>query len=586
MRSAVHSRNFLLGVIWIALGSVSLAEAAGVTNAGDDMRTGWYPEEGFITPSIVGSPAFAQRWNITVNGQVIAQPLYHTGQVLIATENNQVYNLDADTGTILWSRSFGAPFSTSEVGCNQVAPSAGVTSTPVIDDEARIVYLASMQYTTGSSGPVEWNVHALNLDSGKEIAGFPVKLQGAAQNAPAQTFNAFRHQNRPGLLLMGGVVYVALGSHCDIGPYQGWIFGVSTAGQITARWTSRAATGTNGAAIWQSGGGMVSDGPGRIFFATGNGGAPTTARVGSNPPTNCGECVMRVNVQPDGPLLAQDFFAPSNAGSLDTFDRDLGSSAQAGLPSAYFGTSVVRNLLVQSSKEGYLYLMNRDDLGGVKQGAGATDKVVQRLGPYQGVWNRPSVWPGDGGYVYLLGSGGPLKAFKYGVDGTNKPTLTNTGNSTDTFGYGSGSPIITSDGTTNGSALVWVVRMNDGSGTGGQLRAYDAVPSGANLVQRFSTPIGLGAKYAPPGAGRGMILVGTLDGHVIAFGAPAAELTLTKTATAVHLAWSNNAAPYTLRRADDARFKLNSSRLVDKQPLTSFDDAVLGDGKNYFYLVN
>ena len=50
-----------------------------------------------------------------------------------------------------------------------------------------------------------------------------------------------------------------------------------------------AATGTNGAAIWQSGGGMVSDGPGRIFFATGNGGAPTTARVGSNPPTNCGE---------------------------------------------------------------------------------------------------------------------------------------------------------------------------------------------------------------------------------------------------------------------------------------------------------
>lgn len=584
--SVVRPWTVVLSGISIALGLVSYTHAGGATNAADDLRTGWYPEEGFITPAIVSGGSFAQRWNTTVNGQVIAQPLYSGGQVLVATENNWVYSLDADTGAVLWSTSFGTPFNTSEVGCNQVAPVAGVSATPVIDEDARVVYLASMQYASGSSGPVDWNVHALSLDTGAEITGFPVKLQGAAQNAPTVTFNAFRHQARPGLLLMGGVVYVALGSHCDAGPYQGWIFGVSTAGQIKARWTSRAASGTSGAAIWQSGAGIMSDGPGRIIFATGNGGAPTTARVGSNPPTNCGECVMRVNVQPDGTLLAQDFFAPSNASNLDIFDRDLGSSGQAGLPSAYFGTSVARNLLVQSSKEGYLYLMNRDDLGGVKQGPGATDKLVQRLGPYQGVWNRPSVWPGDGGYVYLLGSGGPLKAFKYSVDGSNKPMFTNTANTTDTFGYGSGSPIITSDGTVNGSALVWVVRMNDGSGTGGQLRAYDAVPSGSNLVQRFSTPIGLGAKYAPPGAGRGLIFVGTLDAHVIAFGAPPAQLLVTKTPGAVHLEWSSNAAPYTLRRADDARFKLNSSKLVDKQAVTQFDDAVLGDSNNYFYLVN
>jgi hypothetical protein len=164
--------------------------------------------------------------------------------------------------------------------------------------------------------------------------------------------------------------------------------------------------------------------------------------------------------------------------------------------------------------------------------------------------------------------------------------FTNTANTTDTVGYGSGSPIITSDGTVNGSALVWVVRMNDGSGTGGQLRAYDAVPSGSNMVQRFSTPIGLGAKYAPPGAGRGLIFVGTLDAHVIAFGAPPAQLVVTKTPSAVHLEWSSNAAPYTLRRADDARFKLNPSKLVDKQAVTQFDDPLLGDGNNYFYLVN
>ena len=92
------------------------------------------------------------------------------------------------------------------------------------------------------------------------------------------------------------------------------------------------------------------------------------------------------------------------------------------------------------------------DLGGSGQGVGGTDKVVQTAGPYRGVWGHPALWGGDGGYVYLVPSSGPLSAFKYGVSGTGDPLLTRTGTSALNFGYTSGSPVVTSNGTTSGSA--------------------------------------------------------------------------------------------------------------------------------------
>lgn len=582
-------RSGITRYLWVALGllgaaALSTARAGNVTNAGDDMRTGWYPAEGFITPAIVSGGSFGQRWNVSINGQVYAQPLYANGQVLVATETNWVYSIDADTGAVLWSKQLGVPWNPSDSGCNDLTPSFGVTGTPVIDDDVNTVYMVSKTYDAGS--PANF-MHALDLLTGAERPGFPVKIQGSAQNSPTVNFDSFRQMNRPGLLLMDGVVYAAFGSHCDFGTYQGWLVGVNTSGAITTRWTTRATAGQPGAAIWHAGGGPVSDGSGRIFFTTGNGGAQTTATPGTSPPGNCGECVERVDVQTNGSLLAKDFFSPSNANQLDLFDQDLGSCGPAGLPSAYFGTSVVRNLLVQSGKEGYVYLMDRDALGGLKQGTSGTDKVVQRLGKFSGgVWAKPAVWPGDGGYIYIPSAGAPLRVYRYGVDGANKPQLTSSGGSADNMGFGSSAAIVTSDGTTNGSALVWLQRTLDGSGTSSELRAYSAVPVSNVLTLKFTGAIGTASKFTQPGAGRSQIYVGTRDGHIIAFGAPPAQLTLTKAVSAVHLEWSSNAAPYTLRRADDVRFRVNKTTLVDKQPSISFDDPVLNDGLTHFYLVN
>jgi uncharacterized repeat protein (TIGR01451 family) len=117
-------------------------------------------------------------------------------------------------------------------------------------------------------------------------------------------------------------------------------------------------------------------------------------------------------------------------------------------------------------------------------------------------------------------------AYKYGLDGNGKPTLTQAGQSDDLFGFGSGSPIVTSDGTSSGSALVWSVWFPPSSanpnlpGLGAQLRAYDAVPVNGHVVLRRSYPIDVGTKFALPGVDNGRLYVPTNDGHVVAFGSP------------------------------------------------------------------
>ncbi len=234
---------------------------------------------------------------------------------------------------------------------------------------------------------------------------------------------------------------------------------------------------------------------------------------------------MRLRVQSDGSLKPVDFFAPFNGPTLDKSDSDFASGGVTGLPSEYFGTPSLPHLAVADGKQGYLYLLNRDSLGGVSQGLGGSDNVIQRLGPRGGVWSRPGVWPGEGGYVYIPTSsgssaGGNLDVYKYGVSGSGTPSLSLAGSSEDPFGWGSGAPVITSDGTTPGTALVWIVWEANRTGADAQLRAYDPVPVGGHPVLRYESPIGTGSNYSTPGVGAGRLYVGNREGKVIAFGSP------------------------------------------------------------------
>jgi hypothetical protein len=225
-----------------------------------------------------------------------------------------------------------------------------------------------------------------------------------------------------------------------------------------------------------------------------------------------------------------DFFTPYNAGDFDLIDGDIGSGGVIGLPNPPFGTVDFPNLFLQVGKPGVVTLLDGNSLGGFQQGPGGSDQVVQDVDPPQGgVWSKPSVWGGDGGWVYVptassIGSvvaySGFLDAYQAGLDNSGRPTLTLAGTSADAFGFSSSAPVVTSNGTASGSALLWIVWNPDSSGVGAELRAYDALPVGGTLHERFSAPVGQGSKFNPPGVSGNRLYVGTRDGHVTGFGLP------------------------------------------------------------------
>ncbi|MGF1425835.1 choice-of-anchor D domain-containing protein [Kitasatospora sp. LaBMicrA B282] len=495
------------------------ARADVTTISTETMRTGWDAAEPGLAPAQVSSTDFGQQFATSVDGQVYAQPLVVGGTVVVGTENDNVYGVAAGTGATTWSRSLGAPWPASAIGCGDLVPNLGITSTPVADPATGTVYLTAKVNDGPDVNHPHWYLHALDAASGAEKPGWPVVIQGAPVNDPAHPFDPFSVNQRPGLLLLGGSVYAGFGSECDLGSYAGYLAGVNTSTRALTLWTTENSSSSARAGIWMAGGGPVSDGAGRIFVSTGNGVSPP-AGPGTMPPGTLSESVVRLGVNSDGSLSAQDFFSPTNAPTLDQNDTDFGSGGPVALPSPAFGTTAHPHLMVQVGKDGRIFLLDRDNLGGRSQGAGGTDAVLGTSGPFEGVWGHPAAFGGSTPFVYTLGSGGPLRALSYGTTGAGQPALTATAASNETFGYTSGSPVITSTGSDPSTALVWVEYTDGSSGTNGQLRAYDAVPVGGALHLRYSVPIGTTSKFAVPATDGGRIFVGTRDGRLLAFGRP------------------------------------------------------------------
>ncbi|MEN3310524.1 MAG: hypothetical protein V7603_6726 [Micromonosporaceae bacterium] len=496
----------------------SFVHADAVTGSFDNLRSGWDPAEGSLYPATVSSGSFGQLFATSVQGQVFGQPLLIGNTLVVNTEDDYVYGLDAATGAKKWAKNFGPAWPASTIGCADISPNIGSTSAGVYDPTTNAVYVTTKVNNGTDVAHPNWYLHSLSVTDGSERTGWPTKIVGTPANDPAHPFNAETVNQRPGLLLMDGVVYLAFGSQCDHGSYVGWVAGVNVATHAISMWSDEVGATSTRAGIWQGGGGLVSDGSGRIFLSTGNGVTPPNG-PGNAPPNQLSESVIRLGVDGNGVMSARDFFSPANAATLDQNDQDLGSGGPVALPSM-FGTQAIPHLLVEMGKDGRVFLLNRDNLGGKAQGSGGTDAVVRTVGPYKGVWGHPAVYGGEGGYVYYVQNQGSMLAFKYGTDGSGKPALSLAGQSAETFGYTSGSPIVTSDGSTAGSAVVWAVNVNNGTGANGRLCAYNGVPSNNALGLLRCFPIGNGVKFATPAAGNGRVYVGTRDGKVYGFGRP------------------------------------------------------------------
>ena len=494
------------------------------TASQDLLRTGWDPNEPTLTPAVVNGPTFGQIFSASVKGQVYAQPLVIGNTVIVATEEDWVYGLNATTGVVQWSTQLGTPQPITS--CANITPDIGVTSTPVYDPSTGTVYVMAMVKE------ISYQYHLFGLNASTGAITLKERIAGRPTNDSHISFNAVQQDQRTGLLLLNGWVYAAFASHCDHQPYAGYVAGVNIAQRpiATTLWTDEAGVSNDQAGIWQSGGGLMSDGPGRIFFTSGNGISPPKG-PGTSPPGQLAESVVRLAPNPDGSLAAQDFFSPANAPTLDAGDHDFGAGGPVGLP---FGTTTYPNVVTQQGKDGRVFLLNRDNLGGREQASGNGDQALAISGPYAGQWGHPAVF-GDTttltssnvanshDYMVFVGKSDYMRELQFGVNSSDQPTLSDVANSSFILGYSSGSPVITSNGTDPASAIIWAVNSSGSSGTNAMLGAWDLLPQpkasgGTKLREIWSASIGTAAEFTIAATNNGMVYVGTRDGKVLAFG--------------------------------------------------------------------
>ena len=274
------------------------------------------------------------RANVAIPGQGTHNVLY------VATEHDLVYAFDADTGGApLWQVNFlvngATTLSTSDVGGTQdINPELGITGTPVIDSTTGTLYVV---VNTKESGALIYRLHALDITTGAEKFGGPVQLTGSVPgtapdgNGATVPFNVQWANQRPGLLLLNGYIFIGFSSHGDNGPWHGWILGynASTLKQ-TGIWCSSPNGRGNG--IWGAGSGLSADANGNTYVATGNG--DDTVTTPAPPPSTTidyGDSIVRVNLA-NGVPIPTDYFTPYNQGSLDGADSDLGSGGVLVVP--------------------------------------------------------------------------------------------------------------------------------------------------------------------------------------------------------------------------------------------------------------
>jgi len=542
-------RGLFIGLALLLLAPAALAGggtsalADVTTSAGEVGRSGWDGAEPGLSTAAVRSGNFQQLYSTALSGQALGQPLVYGSTVIVSTELDLVYGIDSANGALRWTTRLGTPQPVSSVpqlSCGDITPSVGITTTPVIDPASGLLYVTARTWDAAAADPqaATWVLVALSAVDGREA--WRVPIQGAASNDPGAVFDPNHQNQRPGLLLMNGWVYAGFGSFCDFDPYRGWVVGVNVTTRTQTLWTDEAGQpGSPRAGVWQTGA-LASDGPGRILLVSGNGVVPPPG-PGTAPPSTLGNAVVRLSVGTSGTLSAVDFFAPSNAQRLAKDDLDLGSAGLAVAPTVFPLPAALStthpHLAAIAGKEGKLYLVDRDNLGGEAQGPGGTDAAVAAAGPYplEHVFTRPAFWPGNGGRIYLVTQplGGPfgfgtgvLRAFRLDSSGRLVPAGTGRsvagGARSEVMGFGSGTPMVTSAGTKAGSAVVWMVQRRPTQKTGNgasRLLAFGGVPDARGFLPVLrSFDIGVSAKFSAPTTDQGRVYVATQDGRLLAFG--------------------------------------------------------------------
>jgi len=523
-------------------GSVAEAQVNVTTHHYDNARSGANTNETILTPQNVTVSTFGKLFSQPVNGYVYAQPLYLANLsipgkgthnvVFVATEGDSVYAFDADNNTganasPLWQANLidtahgaaaGATTvsSFSDIGCSDLVPQVGITSTPVIDGTTGTMYVEAK---SKEGGVFIHRLHALDVTTGAEKSPGPVVITATMNGtgdgssggqlifggpSTAGQAIALRQHSRPGLLLLNGTIYIGYASLCDGAPYHGWMFAFDAA-TFTQMGVFNTTPNGNWGGIWMSGSGLAADASGNVYVATGNGTFDTV----SVPATAVGDSLLKLGIS-GGNLALLDYFTPYNQSTLNSGDTDLGSGGVLLLPDQ---PGSFPHLLVAAGKQGRIYLVNRDQMTKLNQhycnGCSSDPQVVQESssGQVGGLWSMPAYWNNT---VYFWGEVDVLRAIPL-VNGLLDYAHLTT--STTSYNYPGATPTISANGTSNG--IVWSIDSSRYGLPGpAVLHAHNATNVARELwnsaqAANSRDKAGNAVKFAVPVPVNGKVYVGT-----------------------------------------------------------------------------
>ena len=575
----------LLLIALPALVSTSFAQALDVWTVGvNNTRQGWNQFETVLTPANV--PKLKKIREFVVDEKIDVSPLVVGNKLYVFTMTNTAYIFDVNTGAQLASRQLAAPFDPrpdpGQMDRWLIYKSWGITATPVIDVATSTIYVTTFGKPDANSQNTErnnmlWILDANTLADKKP----PVLIAGNADNGGGGISNGFTTPYQKlraglGLLTDGGgnkaiVISFSINGENPRGPGHGFVVAYDVRGldrdagftPTPAIWNVTPGGGAGG--IWMSGSGPAIDGN-DIYLATGNGMDPGTM------PGNFGECFVKLrytagvagtdNGKPK--LEVVDYWAAfSDFGRADE-DQDLGAAGVFLIPE--------QGNLIGGGKDGILYNLDKNNLGkdswnpqfnlpfvatylpnAPNSGAGLPTTTVAN--PNWPIVNRDRNLPAqtpvgkshhihgtpvymgraNSGIVFLWGENERLKAYNYDVATKRITTFRGqgtqfaSGNMPAPGGMPGGRLVVSSNGTTPGTGVVWGVYPTQGNANSavvhGALVAYDATRvTKGQMRQLFHSDVnpannmGNFAKYATPVVANGKVYVATFSNKVVQYG--------------------------------------------------------------------
>ncbi|MBS1598286.1 MAG: discoidin domain-containing protein [Bacteroidetes bacterium] len=459
-----------------------------LTQHNDLGRTGWNSQETILNNTNVKAGTFGKMFSVPVDDQVYAQPLVVTNVstaqgvknvVYVATVNNTLYAFDADDGTLYWQRNFTPngfrpPVNTDVhaniciTGYNDFSGNFGIVGTPVIDKASNSLYFVSrdvdptkadntpQSVTSYPSTGFYMRLHSIDIRDGSDkvapslitatTAGTGAGSVNIGNNTFMISLDPRRNNQRGGLLLSHGILYITFAAHCDWAYYHGWILGYDAATlqqKIVYASTPNSAEG----GIWMSGAAPAVDALGNIYVASGNGGA--------NPAnlTDRGESVIKLTPNTldntATSLTVTDYFTPHDYANLNSHDLDLPTQVML-IPNT--------NLAITGCKDGNLYVMSTVSPPGLGGFNTTTDNLIQKIF-VSGAPEMHSSFAYFGGntnkYFYQFGENSLLKA--YPIVGNSLGTPITSGTINDGPKGAAGSYMsVSSNGGDETTGILWI----------------------------------------------------------------------------------------------------------------------------------